>query len=170
MKKLCVTVFIICGVVATSFAQDAGKIMVGLGGGILAPACTNCSSLSGFDLSGAYQLKDKIVLTLDLGFYSKTDGPSKLNSTMIGISGDYYFKGAYNGFYLGPDISSISLGTKYNGTDLGTSHNLTIGINAGWAIVVADSWRIKPHFGYGTWFDGSQGRITAGLQVGFILP
>jgi hypothetical protein len=169
MKKLCVMGFIICTTVATSFAQDAGKIMVGLGGGILAPACTNCTSLSGFDLFAGYQMTNKIVATLDLGFYSKSDGSAAINSMAIGVSGDYYLKEAYKGFYVGPDVSYLTYTEKISGTEVFSKNSITIGLNVGWGIAVADNWRIKPHFGYGTWFENTKGRITAGLQVGYIL-
>src|SRR5436190_7691181 len=157
MKKICLTTFIVCFVVATAFAQDKGKIMVGLGGGILGAGCTNCTAFSGPEILGSYKVNEKIAATLNLGFFSK----SGTSVTAIGVSGDYYLKGAYNGFYLAPDLTYITYST---------SSDITVGLNLGWGIVVADSWRIKPHFGYGTWFDGAKGRITAGLQVGFIIP
>jgi hypothetical protein len=159
----------VCGSVATTFAQDAAKIMAGLGGGILAPGCTNCTSLSGFNLFGGYLLTDKIVGKVELGFYSKSDGAAQLNSTSVGIEGDYYFKSASNGFYLGPDVTFLTITQKINGNEVFSKNNITIGINAGWGIAVADNWRIIPHFGYGTWYENSSGRITAGLKVGYVF-
>jgi len=115
-------------------------------------------------------VQDHIVATLDIGFYSKTAGSSTLNSTAIGISGDYYLKEALNGFYIGPDLTYITLSEKFNGNEIFSKNSFTIGLNAGWGIALGESWRLVPHFGYGTWYDGSSGRITAGLKVGYILP
>jgi len=159
--------FVVCFAVASSIAQAK---MVGAGYGILAPGCTNCTSLSGFNLFGGMAVNDKIVATLNLGFFSKTDGAASLNSTAIGISGDYYLKEALNGFFVGPDLTYIMINEKINGTEVFSQNNLTIGINAGWAIALGESWRLVPHFGYGTWYDNSSGRLTAGLKVGYVLP
>src|SRR6185295_658340 len=139
MKKLCLTLFILCFAVASSIAQAK---MVGASYGVLAPACTTCTSLSGFSLYGSMAVQDHIVATLDIGFYSKTAGSSTLNSTAIGISGDYYLKEALNGFYIGPDLTYITLSEKFNGNEIFSKNSFTIGLNAGWRIALGESWRL----------------------------
>ncbi len=168
MKKLGLSFLLLFGIVTINFAQSE-KIMVSAGFGILAPACTNCKTLSGFEASGGYAITEKIVGSVNLGFFSRSDSPFKTNAFAIGVSGEYYFKEAYKGFYVSPDVTFISTKSKYDGNETGSEDNLTVGLNLGWAIAIGDNFRIIPHFGYGTWFENTDGRITAGLKVGYRL-
>lgn len=156
------------GIVPMVFAQDS-KIMVGVAGRIVGPACTNCSALYGVGFSGGYAFTEKIVGTFDLGFYSRSESEDKINSVAVGVSGDYYFKEAYKGFYVGPDLTYITIKEKYNGDEIFSDNNLSIGVNVGWAIAAGERFRIIPHFGYGTWFENSDGKITIGLKLGYKL-
>jgi hypothetical protein len=156
------------GIVPLAFAQDS-KIMVGVSGRMVGPACTNCSALWGPAFSGGYAFTEKIVATFDVGFYSKSESSDKINSFAIGVSGDYYIKEAFKGFYIGPDITFITVKEEFDGTEIFSEENISIGINLGWAIAAGDRFRIIPHFGYGTWFENSDGKITAGLKLGFKL-
>ena len=165
--KLSYALLIVFGLAAsTAFAQDDSKIMVGVSYRSFGAACTNCAAVSGPAFSGGYAVTDKIVATLDLGIYSKSSSGTTSNVTAFGVSGDYYLKGAYKGFYIGPDVTFINITEKFSTTEY-TQSNLTVGVNLGWGIVVAERWRIIPHFGYGTWFENSNGRITLGVKVGF---
>ncbi|MEO7992276.1 MAG: hypothetical protein ABI663_22190 [Chryseolinea sp.] len=166
MKKLLFTMFSAFGIISIAFAQSDSKIMASAGGGILAPACTNCSSLAGVEFAGGYAFTKHIVASLNLGLFSKAETGSKLKAFAVGISGDYYIKEAYKGFYVSPDLTLITLSNKYGGTTY-SDNNFTVGLNLGWAIAIKDHFRIIPHFGYGTWFEDSKGRITAGLKIGY---
>lgn len=165
MKKLGLFFLLLFGIVTINFAQSE-KIMVSAGFGVLAPACTNCDILSGFEAAGSYAFTEKIAASLNMGFFTRTEGGGTLNSFAIGVSGEYYFKEAYKGFYVSPDVTLITLSVK--DSDFSDS-NLTIGLNLGWAIAIGDKFRIIPHFGYGTWFEDSDGRITSGLRLGYKL-
>ncbi len=165
MKKLGLSFLLVFGIITINFAQSE-KIMVSAGFGILAPACVNCNLLSGFEAAGGYAITEKIVGSVNLGFFSRSQSDSKLNAFAIGISGEYYFKEAYKGFYVSPDVTFISRSVKDSDFSDG---DLTIGLNLGWAISIGDHFRIIPHFGYGTWFEDSDGRITTGLKVGYRL-
>lgn len=168
MKKLGLSFLLVFGIVTINFAQSE-KIMVSAGFGVLAPACTNCDLLSGFEAAGGYAITEKIVGSVNLGFFSWSEGSSKLNAFAIGVSGEYYFKEAFKGFYASPDVTFISTTAKSGGNETGSENNLTVGLNLGWAIAIGDNFRIIPHFGYGTWFEGTDGRITTGLKVGYKL-
>jgi hypothetical protein len=167
MKKITLTFFLACGIAAIGFAQS-GKIMPSAGAGIIAPACTNCSTFAGIELAGGYAVTEKIVASLNVGIFSKSEA-SKVNIFSIGISGEYYFKEAFKGFYASPDITFISTKEKYNDVVYFDESNITIGLNLGWAIGIGENFRIIPHFGYGTWFENSDGRITGGLKLGYKL-
>ena len=143
--------------------------MVSAGYDILAPACTNCKMLSGFEFAGGYAITEKIVGSLNVGIFSRSESPYKTNSFAIGISGEYYFKEAFKGFYVSPDITFISTMEKYNSTETFDEKNITVGLNLGWAIGIGDHFRIIPHFGYGTWFEDSKGRVSAGLKLAYKL-
>jgi len=166
MKKLSFTMLLAVGIISMAFAQDS-KIMVSAGAGMLAPACTNCTTLFGGELSGGYAFTEKIAASLNFGFYSKSESTSKIGTFSVGVSGEYYFKEAFKGFYVSPDITYITINQKNNGTEVFSENNITLGLNLGWAIGIGDRFRIIPHFGYGTWYENSKGRITAGLRVGF---
>ena len=162
MKKLLLpALFMLC--VTGVFAQ--GKIMVGASGRFFGPACTNCTALYGGSISGAYAVINKLAVGLDLGLYSRSE-TSTLSALAIGITGDFYPKGDFKGFYVGPDITLINLTNKFGSSKVSDS-NITIGANIGWAIAIGEKLRIIPHLGYGTWFEDSKGRITTGLKVGF---
>ena len=165
MQKLSFTFLLVLGLCA-AYAQDS-KIMVGASGRVFGPACTNCTALTGFGLSGGYTVINKVVATLDVGFYGKSEGSSKINSTAVGISGDFYPKEAFRGFYIGPDISYITITQKISDTEVFSDNSISIGLNLGWAIPIGERLRIIPHMGYGTWYENSKGRITFGAKVGF---
>jgi hypothetical protein len=167
MKKLLLIPLLAWGMISIAFAQSDSKLMVAVGPRVFGPACTNCSALSGFGLSGGYALIDKMVATLDVGFYSRSEFSSKLKSTAIGISGDFYPKEAFRGFYVGPDITYIIISQDINGMEVFSETNITVGINLGWAIAIGNKFRIIPHAGYGTWFEDSKGRITVGMKVAY---
>lgn len=169
MKKLPVTLLFAFGLTTLALAQDPAKMMVGAGLRSLGPACTNCTALFGVAAFGDYQLTEKIVAGVEIGTAWKTDGAASLNSFSFGVKGDYYFKEAFNGFYLGPDITYITLKEKINGSEVFSTNNLSLGLNAGWAIPIADKFRIIPHFGYGTWYDNSKGKIMFGVKFGYRL-
>ncbi len=166
MKKLSFTMLLAFGIISMALAQSESKIMASAGGGILAPACTNCKTLAGFELAGGYAFTKNIVASLNIGLFSRSDEGSKLNAFAVGVSGEYYIKEAYKGFYVSPDLTLITLSNKYGGTTFSDT-NFTVGLNLGWAIAIKEHFRIIPHFGYGTWFEDSKGRITAGLKVGY---
>ena len=156
------------GITVVSFGQSE-KIMVSAGFGVLAPACTNCDILSGFEAAGSYAFTEKIAASANLGFFTRSENGGTINAFAIGVSGEYYFKEAFKGFYVSPDVTFISTTSKYDGLGSASENNLTVGLNLGWAIGIGDKFRIIPHFGYGTWFEGTDGRITSGLRLGYKL-
>ena len=159
--------------VLTTNAQSSSQMMVAVNGGLVGPACTNCGILAGGGASFSYAVTDRIVPTVDAGLYTSSSedgfGNKYSNSALlIGIGGDFYFKEAYKGFFIGPEVAFIQLGYKVNGTSTDFSQsNVTIGANLGWAISAGDRIEIIPHFGYSTWFENSKGRVTMGLKLGF---
>jgi len=168
MKKIGLTFIMLVGILSLSLGQSE-KIMASAGFGILAPACTNCDMLSGFELGGGYAITEKIVGSVNLGFFSRSESPSKIKAFGIGVSGEYYFKEAFKGFFAGPDITYISTSQDFDGTEVFSENNLTVGLNIGWAIGIGEHFRIIPHLGYGTWFENSDGRISTGLKLGYRL-
>lgn len=171
MKKILLTTILALGVVLISNAQDESQIMVGVNGGILGPGCTNCGILTGGGVTAGYAVMDKMVVTLDVNNYGDKDvtswGTFKTSTTAIGISGDFYPKGVYKGFFIGPDITYLTLKYKLDGTVWSSQGDITAGLNLGWAISAGDKIEIIPHFGYGTWFSGSKGRATMGLKLAY---
>lgn len=163
MKKLVSTVILTLALVG-AYAQ--GKIMVGASARLFGPACTNCTALYGGSVSGAYAIIDKVALGLDLGVYSRSQN-SNLNTVAVGLTADFYPKGDFKGFFVGPDITFISIAQKFNGVETFSDKTVTIGANLGWAIAIGDRLRIIPHLGFGTWYENSKGRITTGVKVGF---
>jgi hypothetical protein len=120
----------------------------------------------GGGVSGAYAIINKVALGLDVGVYSRSE-TSKLNTFAIGLTADFYPKGDFKGFFVGPDITYITIAQKFNGIETFSENNITLGANLGWAIAIGDRLRIIPHLGYGTWYENSKGRITTGVKVGF---
>ena len=163
MKKLILTVLFLSAL-AGVYAQ--GKIMVGASARLFGPACTNCTVLYGGSVSGAYAIINKVALGLDVGVYSRSEA-SNLNTIAFGLTADFYPKGDFKGFFVGPDITFLSIVQKFNGVETFNEKNVTIGANLGWAIAIGDRLRIIPHLGYGTWYENSKGRITSGVKVGF---
>ena len=166
MKKLMFTLWLALGIVSMVFAQDS-KVMIGVSGRMVGPACTNCSALYGPAFSGGWAFTKKIVATFDFGIYSRSESDDKIKAFAMGISGDFYFKEAYKGFYIGPDVTFITVSEEFDGSEIFSEDNISIGINLGWAIGIGDRFRIIPHAGYGTWFEDSDGKITAGVKLGF---
>lgn len=166
MKKLMFTLWWALGIVPVVFAQDS-KIMVAAGYRLVGPACTNCDALYGPAFSAGWAFTEKIVATFELGVYSRSEASDKLKAFAVGISGDYYFKEAYKGFYIGPDFTYITVKQEFDGSEIFSENNLSVGINIGWAIGIGDRFRIIPHLGYGTWFENSDGKVTIGGKLGF---
>lgn len=160
-----------------SQAQSDYTMMGGANAGIMGPACTNCGLLYGGGITFGYAVTDHIVPTIDLGIYSdKTTidwGGStsvyKTSARVVSVSGQFYLKEAYKGFYAAPEISFISIDYKADGNQVigYPINNITIGADIGWAISIGERIELVPHMGYSTWFENSKGRVTLGTKLGF---
>lgn len=153
-------------------AQSDYKMMAGIKGGIMGPACTNCGLLYGGGITFGYAVSQRWVPTIEIGSFIDKDelwgSTYKTSALVVSLSGDFYLKEAYKGFYISPEFSFINLSSKLDGVTWGTSYkNVTAGLNLGWAISLGDRIELVPHFGYSTWFENSKGRITIGSKLGF---
>ena len=153
-------------------AQSDYKMMAGAKGGIMGPACTNCGLLYGGGVTFGYAVSQRWVPTIEIGSFMDKDefGTSvyKTSALVVAVSGDFYPKEAYKGFYISPEFSFINLKTKLDGEIFGTAlNNVTAGLNLGWAISFGERIEFVPHLGYSTWFENSKGRITMGTKLGF---
>lgn len=172
MKKLVLSLVAIAAFGLTNHAQSDYKIMAGVKAGIAGPACTNCGLVYGGGASLGYAISDRWVTSLEVANYSKNDeifeDTYKTTVLVLALSGDFYLKEAYKGFYLSPEVAYITRGSKLNGVKSDFSEsNITAGLNLGWAISFGERIEFVPHFGYSTWFENSKGRITLGTKLAF---
>lgn len=154
---------------ATGLKAQSGDMMIAVGAGVLAPACTNCNALVGPLAAFTYSFTNHIAVTAQGGLYSRKDGGYKTNAVAVGAAGEFYVRESMKGFFVSADITYISVNEKLNSTKVFDESNITFGASIGWAIPIV-SFRIIPYLGYGTWFEDSKGRIMAGGKVAFKLP
>ncbi len=168
MKRLLLATVVVLLSVSGSMAQDK-TMMPAVHGGIIGPGCTNCGLLAGFGASFGYALHEKIAASVQADFYSEKDQVLGITATTkvaaFGVSGEFYPKEAFKGFFIGPDVLYITTNTDLNGTPLFETNDITFGGKLGWVITIAETVKFIPHFGYGTWYDNSKGRGTMGLKV-----
>lgn len=176
MRRLVLLTIMTLSFGSIASAQSDYKMMAGVTGRILGPACVNCGLLYGGGVTFGYAATQRLVPTLDISSSSwrtKSDfggvvTTSKTSALVISLGGDFYFKEAYKGFYVSPEVSFIQYNYKWNDAQvLGYPfNNVTVGLNMGWAISVGDRMELVPHFGYSTWFENSKGRVTMGIKLG----
>jgi hypothetical protein len=152
-----------------SYQANAQSAEVTAGMGIIGPACTNCGLLTGVQSSGSYAILDKITVGASFSYYwdkevisGYTYSDKAINA---GAFARWYPKEKFKGFYIGPDMGYITLTETYGATETKLS-NITFGASLGWDINIADLVIINPFMGYGTWFEGSKGRVEMGLRIG----
>lgn len=177
MKKILTTIVLSLTLGSVANAQSDYKMMAGVNGGIMGPACVNCGLLYGGGITFGYAVSQRIVPTIDVGSYvwnRKTEFGGIVNSykssaLIVSLGGDFYIKEAYKGFFFSPEVSFIQYNEKYNDVQqFGLPiRNVTVGLNLGWAISLGDRIELVPHFGYSTWFENSKGRVTIGTKLGF---
>jgi hypothetical protein len=163
MKKSVFIFILMCEFAAIGFAQG-DKVMVSAGARIMTTQCIDCGIFSGIELAGGYAVTEKIVASLNVGYFSKSE--SYITKVFdIGVSVDGYFKEAYKGFYAGGDVTII-LEESYPGA---YDSSIDFTLNLGWAIGIGEHIRIIPHLGYGTWLSNYDKRIIGGLKFGYKL-
>ena len=155
---------------STAHAQY-NKAMIAGHTGFITPNCINCGVYTGYGGSVGYALGRHFTASVQADVYTEIAAfdASQVTIGTFGLSAELYPKEAFKGFFIGPDITYIMGNQYYNGLPVFASSDLTYGGKVGWAITVLRVVKFVPHVGYGTWYDGSWGRITMGMKLGLGL-
>lgn len=168
MKKSLLVLICLTYFTTISKSQDS-KMMAGINYGVLGPACTNCTATTGGGVFFDYAVLEKLAVGTELGLYGKSETSfgyeTKISVFSSAITGRFYPKEAFKGFFIGGDLAYLSYSSEFNGSEVYSTSDFTFGLNLGWVITIANVVGIVPYLGYGTWFENSKGRISLGGKV-----